>query len=127
MYKIRVISHFGAAHFLKGYKGKCESLHGHNWKVEVIVSGNKLDSLGMVMDFSQLKKLVNGSIVSLDHKSLNDIDYFQKHNPSSEEIAKYIFHKLQPKILEKNCILEEVQVWETENSCAIYQLSLIHI
>ena len=120
MYKIKVTSYFSAAHFLREYKGKCEALHGHNWKVEVVVSSDKLDSIGMVMDFSELKK--NAAIVldELDHTTLNEIDYFTKHNPSSEEIAHYIFDKLKEKISKKECLLNEIKVWETENSCAVY-------
>lgn len=121
MYKVKVISHFSAAHFLRNYKGKCELLHGHNWKVEVIVSSNKLDSLGMVVDFSELKRLTNSVLGELDHRCLNELDYFREYNPSSEEIARYIFNKLKPQVSEKSCVLEEVQVWETENSCVIYR------
>ena len=134
MYKAKIISNFSAAHFLRNYKGKCENLHGHNWKVEVVVSSSKLNSLGMVMDFSDLKKLTKGVLRELDHTCLNDLEYFSasaksgcasgakggEHNPSSEEIAKYIFNKLKTLIVEKNCQLEEIRVWETESSCAVY-------
>lgn len=120
MFKIEVTSYFSAAHFLRGHKGKCESLHGHNWKVEVAVSSKKLNSLGMVMDFSNLKKITAEVIEKLDHKALNDLSYFRKHNPSSEEIAKYIFTQLSGKISKKGCLLEKVRVWETESSCAAY-------
>ncbi|MFH1504840.1 MAG: 6-carboxytetrahydropterin synthase QueD [Candidatus Omnitrophota bacterium] len=131
MYKIKIISNFSAAHFLRGYKGKCESMHGHNWKVEVIISSKKLNSLGMVMDFSDLKKITVNILEKLDHKTLNDLSYFsakggsasggKKHNPSSEEIAKYIFIQLKGEISKKECLLEEIGVWETDNSCAIYR------
>ncbi len=120
MYRIKIITNFSAAHFLREYKGKCEALHGHNWKVEVVISRNSLDSLGMVIDFAELKTMTNDVIAELDHKNLNDLEYFKKHNPSSENITQYIFNKLKGKILEKNCRLEEVRVWETENSCALY-------
>lgn len=121
MYKIKVVSYFSAAHSLRGYKGKCESLHGHNWKVEVRVSSCQLNSQGMVMDFKELKELTNNVIEELDHKHLNDVDYFKEHNPSSEEIARYIFIKLKVEIIKKGSQLEGVRVWETENSCALYQ------
>ena len=71
MHKVKVIADFSAAHFLRGYKGKCESLHGHNWKVEVVVSGSKLDSLGMVIDFSDLKKLTKAVLEELDHQNIS--------------------------------------------------------
>jgi len=121
MHKVKVIADFSAAHFLRGYKGKCESLHGHNWKVEVVVSGSKLDSLGMVIDFSDLKKLTKAVLEELDHHNINDLEYFKEHNPSSEELAKYIFDKLGPEISERGCRLDGIRVWETESSSAIYQ------
>lgn len=125
MYKVKVTTDFSAAHFLRGYKGKCENLHGHNWKVEVVVSASELDHLGMVVDFSDLKKLTKAVLDELDHANINDLEYFSakvgEHNPSSEEIAKYIFGKLKAELSGKKCRLEEVRVWETDSSCAIYQ------
>ena len=120
MYTIKKVIYFSAAHFLRNYKGKCESLHGHNWKVEVVVSKSKLDDAGMVMDFGDLKSLTVGVLNNLDHKNLNDIEYFKKYNPSSENIAKYIFDELKSSITERGCQLEEIKVWETESSCAVY-------
>lgn len=121
MYKVKIISHFCAAHSLREYKGKCENLHGHNWKVEALVSSLRLDSCGMVMDFSDLKKILNCVLEKLDHKHLNDLSYFTKVNPSSEELARYIFNELKPLIPKSQCKLEEIRVWETEGSCAIYK------
>jgi 6-pyruvoyltetrahydropterin/6-carboxytetrahydropterin synthase len=121
MYKIKIVTSFSAAHSLRNYKGKCESLHGHNWKVEVVVSSDQLNPPGMVMDFSELKKITGDVLENLDHKYLNDLEYFKTNNPSSEEIAKYLFISLEPQILKKKCRLEEIRVWETENSCAIYR------
>ncbi len=120
MYKIKIVSYFSAAHSLREYKGKCESLHGHNWKVEVIVSSEKLNPSGMVMDFSDLKIITKEILENLDHKHLNDLKYFKEHNPSSEEIAKYIYDALKVKVAKKKCQLAEIRVWETENSCASY-------
>jgi 6-pyruvoyltetrahydropterin/6-carboxytetrahydropterin synthase len=121
MHKIKIVTHFSSAHFLPNYKGKCENLHGHNWKVEVTVSGKELDASGMVIDFNDLKRLTGEVLEELDHKNLNDLDYFKKYSPSSEEIAKYIFDKLSSKVSQSSCQIDEVRVWETENSCAIYQ------
>jgi len=120
MYKVKIIRQFSAAHSLDNYKGKCEALHGHNWKVEVLASSLKLNSSGMVMDFSDLKKITSNVIEELDHHHLNELDYFKEHNPSSEEIAKYIFDKLKDEITAKGCKLEEIRVWETSTSCASY-------
>jgi len=121
MYQVSIERHFDAAHFLRDYNGKCENLHGHNWKVEVYLQADKLDDLGMVMDFGQLKEYTKGIMDKLDHKNINDLEYFKTHNPSSEEIARYIFNELKSNIQEKNCLLEEVRVWETDTSCATYQ------
>ena len=121
MFRIKVVTQFSAAHFLRNYKGKCESLHGHNWKVEVLVSSNDLDSLGMVMDFGDLKKLTKDALDELDHQNLEDLEYFKQHNPSSEEISRYIFDKLKKEISARNCRLEEIRVWETDTSCATYR------
>ena len=121
MHRIKIISHFSGAHSLRHYKGKCEALHGHNWKVEVVVAAANLNAAGMVMDFSELKKITKDILGDLDHKHLNELDYFKKHNPSSEQICRYIFDRLEATITAKNCILYEVRVWETENSCAAYR------
>ncbi|UCC94898.1 MAG: 6-carboxytetrahydropterin synthase QueD [Candidatus Omnitrophota bacterium] len=126
MFKIKVQSHFSSAHFLRDYKGKCENLHGHNWKVEVVVASVSLNSSGMVMDFSDLRKILNEVVESLDHKHLNDLEYFSASagggkNPSSEEIARYIYNKVKEKISNNECRLQEVRIWETESSCATYQ------
>lgn len=130
MYKVKIISNFSAAHFLRNYKGKCEALHGHNWKVEVLVLGSKLNSSGMVIDFNEIKKNTKDILNDLDHKYLNELDYFSAKggsasggegcNPSSEEIARFIFTKLKDKISVDGGKLKEIRVWETENSCAAY-------
>ncbi len=121
MYKVKIVSQFSAAHSLRNYKGKCETLHGHNWKVEILVSSLRLNSSGMVMDFSDLKKLTLSVLDKLDHCHLNELEYFKNQNPSSEEIARYIYDKLKEEIAAKGCKLEEVRVWETDSSCAVYQ------
>jgi 6-pyruvoyltetrahydropterin/6-carboxytetrahydropterin synthase len=120
MYKIKIVTNFSAAHSLRGYKGKCESLHGHNWKVEVLVSSEKLNSLGIAIDFQELKKITSKVLEELDHKHLNDLEYFRKVNPSSEQIARYIFLRLKKLIANQKYRLGEVLVWETETSCAGY-------
>lgn len=117
MYNIKIEAHFSSAHNLVGYKGKCEELHGHNWKVEVAVCSNKLDKTGMVMDFKDLKMRVNKILDKLDHKYLNKISYFKKVNPTSENIAEYIYNCLKAEVVG----LSSVTVWESENSAATYQ------
>lgn len=116
MYSIKVEGNFSSAHNLRGYKGKCESLHGHNWKIEVVAAKEKLDKAGMVMDFKFLKKELNAILEKLDHKHLNNVTYFKKVNPTSENIAKYIYDCLKKKIR----TLSSITVWENSTSCATY-------
>ena len=117
MYKIKVISDFSAAHMLRNYKGKCENMHGHNWKVEVSISSEELDKSGMVVDFKELKKNVNAVLDELDHSNLNDVPYFKKANPTSENIAKYIYDRLKT----QNSNLKTIKVWESDTACATYK------
>jgi len=116
MYKLKVEAYFSAAHNLRGYKGKCEELHGHNWKVEMVVASGNLDKIGMVADFKELKGLLNSALDKLDHKYLNNLSVFKKVNPTSENIAKYIYGQLRHKLPN----LKLVTVWESENSSASY-------
>lgn len=116
MYSIKVEAHFSSAHNLRGYKGKCEELHGHSWRVEAEVFSHKLDKIGLVVDFKYLKKELNKVLEKLDHKYLNNIAYFKKVNPTSENIARYIYDSLRAKIPN----LKSITVWESYNSCASY-------
>jgi 6-pyruvoyltetrahydropterin/6-carboxytetrahydropterin synthase len=120
MFDLTVESQFSAAHQLRGYKGKCEALHGHNWRVQVTVSSEKLDDIGMVLDFHELKSITNEVLASLDHSFLNDVFPFTEINPSSENMAKWIFESIRKKILKKNCTISSVTVWENETSSATY-------
>ncbi|RJO65358.1 MAG: 6-carboxytetrahydropterin synthase QueD [Candidatus Omnitrophota bacterium] len=116
MYSIRVESSFSSAHNLRGYKGKCEALHGHNWKVEAVVSRETLDAAGMIVDFKVVKKELNRILEKLDHAYLNKIPYFKKHNPTSEQIAFYVYGQLKKKVRQ----LASVTVWENSTSSATY-------
>lgn len=118
MYTITVTARFSSAHNLRGYKGKCEDLHGHNWTVELSASSPALDNLGMVADFKDLKAVLGGVIAELDHKYLNDIEYFRQVNPTSENLAKYIFDRADGKL--PGVKIAKVTVWETEGSSATY-------
>lgn len=116
MYSIKVESTFSSAHNLRGYKGKCEELHGHNWKVEVVAEKLRLDKVGMVADFKLLKMELSDILENLDHKYLNNIPYFKKVNPTSENIAKFIYDSIRRKVL----FVKSVTVWESDNSSATY-------
>lgn len=119
MYRIKVKRSFSSAHRLRGYKGKCENLHGHNWDVEVTAGSFRLDKLGMVLDFGDLKKIVDDVIVGLDHICLNDHPYFKKINPSSESLSRFFFDQVR-KRLPRGVKLFEVAIAETPNNVAVY-------
>jgi len=120
MYELTVFSDFAAAHNLRQYEGECENLHGHNWKVEITVTTKKLNKIGLGVDFKILKKTLKNVLERLDHKYMNDIPPFDKENPSSENIARYIYKQLQKEIKDKNIKTARVKVWESENAAAVY-------
>jgi len=120
MYELTIESHFSAAHQLRGYKGKCEELHGHNWRVQVTVSSEKLNEIGMVIDFHELKMITNEIISTLDHSFLNEVFPFTEINPSSENIAKWLYESIKKRLAHKNISLSSVTVWENETSSATY-------
>jgi 6-pyruvoyltetrahydropterin/6-carboxytetrahydropterin synthase len=119
MYQVSVESHFDAAHFLRNYKGKCENLHGHRYKVIVNISADKLDDEGLAYDFVDLKGQLNKILDVFDHGCLNDIPPFDKINPSAENIARTIFQKLKP-ALPSGVALTSSQVWESPENCVTY-------
>jgi len=116
MYSIKVEAYFSAAHNLRGYKGKCEELHGHNWKVELTAAKDKLDKTGMVLDFKYLKQKLDNVLAKLDHKYLNNTSYFKKVNPTSENIARYIYDAIKRQGLK----LKSVTVWENATCSTTY-------
>lgn len=116
MFRLRVESEFDAAHKLVGYEGKCKNLHGHTWKVEVFVVGKEVDDIGMVIDFGILKQSLQEITDKLDHTYLNDTQEIE--NPTSENIAKYIYLKLKATL--EGVELEKVRVWESQKSWCEY-------
>jgi 6-pyruvoyltetrahydropterin/6-carboxytetrahydropterin synthase len=120
MYELMVETDFAAAHQLRGYKGKCENLHGHNWRVQIIVSSDKLNDIGIVIDFHEIKEISREVISQLDHSFLNDVFPFTEINPSSENIAKWIYDSMHKKVKQKNCAVSSVTVWENDTSSATY-------
>ena len=125
MYEVRVTADFAAAHFLRDYNGKCENLHGHNYKVYAHIRGEKLNEGGMLMDFSALKKALREVCKNLDHTNLNDMSVFEQ-NPSAERIAVYIYNHIIEEIPSlkktdgKKAWLYAIDVFETETSRARY-------
>jgi 6-pyruvoyltetrahydropterin/6-carboxytetrahydropterin synthase len=120
MYQVRVEEEFSAAHFLSHYKGKCEKLHGHNYRVRLWLCGNKLDEGGMLFDFSLLKKTLREVLAILDHTNLNDLEIFN-NDPSAERIAKFIFEEIQKKLpVGGTELLWAVDVFENSHSMARY-------
>ena len=121
MFELKVVTSFAAAHQLKLVAKKCENLHGHNWKIEVVVAGKELSAAGVLMDFGQLKERINEVIDKLDHKFLNELEYFDdKIPPSSENVARLIAEALQEKINDVGLKVARVTAWESENACATY-------
>ncbi len=116
MYEIKVKATFSAAHNLKNYRGKCELLHGHNWQVEAVFAYESLDVSGMAVDFRIANKLVKDVTERLDHSYLNKLAILKKINPTSENIAKFIYDSVK----KKNANLQSIAVWENEGSCATY-------
>src|SRR5262245_5077323 len=123
MYEVMIQEEFSAAHALRGYKGKCENLHGHNWKVEVYVTGEQLDSIGMLVDFTHLKEVTRRVMRLLDHQNLNELPPFDREmNPSSEHLAGFILHKIAAEIDDRRVKVYKVRVWETPSTSATYEL-----
>lgn len=123
MYEIAVDETFAAAHNLREYHGKCEDLHGHNYKLRVVLEGKELDATGLLYDFVHLKKVIHGVIQTLDHKYLNELAPFDKLNPSAENIARHIYDETSKNLLKAPNAprIASVTVWETDTSAATYR------
>lgn len=120
MYRISVEQHFDAAHALRGYKGKCEALHGHRFKVVAKIEALGLDDIGLAYDFTELKAHLNEVVSRFDHTNLNDIPPFDKINPSSENIAANIYKELKSRLSGDKVALTAVEVWESPQTGVSY-------
>ena len=118
MYELTIKGDFASAHFIPGYKGNCGNLHGHTWKVEVTIEHDTLDSLGMVVDFKVIKQQLKDFLMRIDHVCLNELPYFKKNNPTTENLAKYIFNEFG-KIVHSFKV-KKVRVWESDTSDITY-------
>jgi len=119
MYQVSVEQHFDAAHYLRGYHGKCENLHGHRFKVVASLKAVKLDDIGLAYDFVELKRYLGEVLSQFDHTCLNDVPPFDKLNPSSENIAATIYDQLKPG-LSGGVLLLGVEIWESPQTCVTY-------
>ncbi len=124
MFEITVEETFAAGHFLRNYRGKCENLHGHNYKVEVTLAGRELDAAGLLLDFVEVKRLLRELAERFDHKLLNDVPPFDQLNPTAETIARHFYEELK-RALEgtphrDRVRVARVRVWETETTSAAY-------
>ncbi len=122
MYLISVEQHFDAAHYLRGYGGKCEALHGHRFRVAARVTASELDDSGLAYDFSLLKEHLGEIVADYDHACLNEVAPFDEINPSSENIAATVFRRMETKLAEARApvALVSVEVWESPESSATY-------
>jgi len=120
MYKINVNSSFSAAHYLDNYSGACKYLHGHNWKVRLQLTAQNTDEIGMAIDFKLVKDNLNMLLDRLDHKHLNELEFFSNLNPTSENIAQLIYREMQSCFENDNIKISEVEIWESENNSVIY-------
>lgn len=120
MYELKIITQFGAAHQLKDTGGECENLHGHNWKIEVYVKGERLDKNGLLIDFKVLKQETKKVIDKLDHKYLNELDWFKDMNPTSENISRLLYDLVGQKINTPDIKVSRVTTWESDTACATY-------
>jgi 6-pyruvoyltetrahydropterin/6-carboxytetrahydropterin synthase len=120
MYELKVVTRFAAAHQLTMVGSKCENMHGHNWRIEVYVTGEKLNKAGVLVDFGEIKAHLAEVMKKLDHKFLNELDYFSDGNPSSENIAYFVARELQTKIDNTSARVSRVTAWESDDACATY-------
>ena len=122
MFEVSVEQTFAAGHALRNYKGKCENVHGHNYRVRITIQGEQLDSTGLLVDFLDVKREMSAAIEYLDHNFINDLPPFDEINPSAENIAKYFYDRVRDGLEHGTPVrVAEVEVWETDTSSAVYR------
>lgn len=122
MFEVTIEESFAAGHALRNYRGKCENVHGHNYRCQVTVEGEQLDSIGLLVDFVELKRAVHAVLDRLDHTWLNEFPPFTELNPSAENIAKYIYDEVHQGLAVKEGVrLVAVKLWETDTCSAVYR------
>lgn len=123
MFEVSVEQVFAAGHALRNYKGKCENIHGHNWRVRVVIEGEQLDGTGLLVDFIDVKDLMGSVIARLDHQFLNEVAPFNVKNPSAENIAEYFYEQMSTGLAATPVPvrIREVKIWETDIQSATYR------
>jgi len=122
MFEVSVEQTFAAGHALRNYKGRCENVHGHNYRVRITMQGDQLDSTGLLVDFLDVNKLIGGVVDYLDHNFINDLPPFDQLNPSAENLAKYFYDRVSGGLkTEVPVQVAEVRIWETDTSSAVYR------
>ena len=122
MFEVTVEQTFAAGHALRNYHGKCENVHGHNYRVQVTVQGEQLDSTGLLADFVEVNRVIGAAVEYLDHRFINDLPPFDRLNPSAENMAKYFYDRVCAGLKgEVPVRVSEVRVWETDTSSAVYR------
>jgi 6-pyruvoyltetrahydropterin/6-carboxytetrahydropterin synthase len=122
MFEVTIEETFAAGHALRNYKGKCENVHGHNYRCQVSISGGELDSIGLLVDFVELKKTVHGVLDRMDHQWLNEFPPFDVLNPSAENMAKYIYDEVAAGLSGRQGVtVGSVRLWETDTASATYR------
>lgn len=123
MFEVSVEETFSSGHALRGYRGKCENVHGHNYRVRVTLAGPQLDNIGLLVDFTELKRVLRGIIAEVDHQFLNDLEAFKTVNPSAENLAKYFYDETRRQLtsLPVGTGITDVTIWETDTASAQYR------
>ena len=123
MFEITIEETFAAGHALRNYKGKCENVHGHNYRCQVTLVGEQLDDIGLLVDFVEVKRVVHAVLDRMDHQWLNDFPPFDRLNPSAENMAKYIYDEVSAGLAKENARVSGVRLWETDTASATYRPS----
>ena len=120
MFEVKIVTDFAAAHSLRNYPGECKNVHGHNWKVEIIVRSAVLDPIGLSLDFKAMRKETEDLLDALDHHNINEVPPFHTLNPSAENIAQWLYGSLSKRLNTPDVQVFRVNVWENDRSCASY-------
>jgi 6-pyruvoyltetrahydropterin/6-carboxytetrahydropterin synthase len=122
-FEVMIERNFSSAHQLRGYKGKCENLHGHNYKIEIYARGRELDNIGLLVDFGELKEAADEVVQYLDHRNINELPPFDVElNPSAENLARYILERVSARVGDERVQVYKVRCFETPTSVATYQV-----